>query len=611
MPLNATNLPEAHKYFGNFLIPLKVKPEDKQKPLLLKGQINLSMCDSSLICKNEEFPLDLRIPTHDKDYGDNGYDNYFYTALKALPNQNSKYITLQKSYILEEQGRPIIHLQFKTTKNVKSFKVFIEKLNDFVKFKDPLVSLHDNKIYVNIEPNEDNTNTVLDDSEYIISATLNNMYSIRQTKTLKKASIFTPDNQALNVNIILLAILGGFILNFMPCVFPVLAFKISAFSHAQTKKIKHLRSSLIITIYGIFCGFSILIAGLCLTKFLGYSLGWGMQFQHMGFLVVMTFILAAFITLMPAINFNSLSGYTASNPNNKITFFTGNLIVLLSTPCTAPFLATAIGFALSSTYANLIVCLYAVSLGLSLPYILILLLKDPENFFPKPGKWMINLQHLANIMLYLSIIWLLILIWEQTNWKIPLIMLFLLVFFAWTFHIYLKFLEYLHSVSKRNITPQLLKKIRLSAHLIVLAIFIIINIICFISANRSYQQNKLENIAQKQTQINETLINKKLNEGKSVLIEIGADWCLTCQANKFLLFNEHNIKYWQENFNLEYIQIDWTDYNREILDYMGRYSRKGIPFYILYTPFMREGIVLPENFNNTYLSNLLLNSLNR
>ena len=100
----------------------------------------------------------------------------------------------------------------------------------------------------------------------------------------------------------------------------------------------------------------------------------------------------------------------------------------------------------------------------------------------------------------------------------------------------------------------------------------------------------------RQTLIDEDLIRQHLQKGHSVLLEIGADWCMTCHVNNLLLFNKINMQKWKEVYNLEFIRVDWTDYEQKTLDYMARYGRKGLPFYVLYTPLIREGLVLPEVF---------------
>ena len=96
-----------------------------------------------------------------------------------------------------------------------------------------------------------------------------------------------------------------------------------------------------------------------------------------------------------------------------------------------------------------------------------------------------------------------------------------------------------------------------------------------------------------------------------MLLEIGADWCMTCHVNNFLILTEKNLEFWKNRYHLDLIKVDWTNYSEEILDYMEKYGRKGIPFYVLYTSFVREGMVLPEIFSLEELQNLIYNATRR
>ena len=92
------------------------------------------------------------------------------------------------------------------------------------------------------------------------------------------------------------------------------------------------------------------------------------------------------------------------------------------------------------------------------------------------------------------------------------------------------------------------------------------------------------------------------------MLEIGADWCLTCHYNNVMTLNKQNLKYWQETYNLDFVQVDWTNYNQYILNFMAKYGRKGLPFYVLYTPLLRDGLVMPEIFSAQDFENIIRNS---
>ena len=364
------------------------------------------------------------------------------------------------------------------------------------------------------------------------------------------------------------------------------------------------------TFLGIFSGFSFLIAVLLLAKYLGYALGWGMQYQSIKFLIIMTFILASLIIVFPHLQNLGLQNISR-RLDNKFNFILGSLIVLLSTPCTGPYLATAIGFALSGTYLDIIVILYAVAFGLALPYLLAYCLKNPENLLPKSGPWLNKLYFIMQGMLYLTILWFLSLILSQTSWICVIVLLLCLITFLFFFYIYQKFSKSLDGVFDESISEITLIKLKKISKVCICFIFITCLGISTLVADNSYNKNLIENAANKQAAIDKKLILEKLSLGHPVLLEIDADWCLTCRYNNFSTLNKQNITRWQNLYQLEIIKVDWTNYNAQTLDFMAQYGRKGLPFYILYTPLMKDGIVLPEIFSNIEFEELLINTFKR
>ena len=609
-PLMAENIPFAHKYFGNFLLPFKVKPIDPSQPVKLKAAIKITACSNFFVCTTEDFTFHMTLEPSGDDFFDNGYDNIFAQTLQHIPQADVPQLKLLRFAVdTVENNNQVLRLEFKSTKKVKNFKVFIEETDSYTQFESPFINLQDDKIYVRFEPYPDHKTEDFTNSEFMVTAVLNNEYYYRNKLIARPASEFDPQKPTLNFGLILLAILGGFILNFMPCVFPVLSLKIIAMKQAQKLRKKEWKQTLYSTIAGIFSGFTVLIVMLLFAKYLGYSLGWGMQFQNMGFLVAMTFVLSCFIVLMPYLSFDSLSKLSTQKKGSKTNFLIGNLIVLLSTPCTGPYLATAIGFALSGTYLDIISILYAVALGLSLPYIFMLKLKDPKNFLPKPGKWMTYLYGFTKLMLYLTIFWFFTLILGQTDWICLVKILVLLFFFLGLFFLYRRVLDQLDRI--HDAPAAILRKIRRGAHIVMAVIFVLTTGLSAYIADKAYQISYQHNMDSYEKDIDLTAIQGFLNKGHPVLVEIRADWCMTCQANNVFIFHRFNLQRWEELYNLKFIQVDWTNYNEKILNYMSRYGRKGLPFYILYTPYMREGMVLPEIFTNEELEQFLLEGKRR
>lgn len=609
IPLNSGNHQHVHKYFGDFLIPIKVTVQDVEKPILVKAKVKIFSCDNNLHCEPADFDFELPLLPDGEEILSNGYDNYFEVSLTDLPLGDREHITLKKFAVdVDKDNSQVLRMEFVSDKKISSFKVFVEADDDIILFEPPLISLQDNKVYVRLIPKDAEENLDMNGKSFTISAVLNNRYSYRASKEAQPVSEFDVDAVKLNLGLFLLAVLGGLILNLMPCVFPVISLKMMAFAKVKAKQRELLKRDLQLTVAGIFSGFTLLIMMLWGAKYLGYSLGWGMQFQNMGFLVTMTFVVATIIAVLPSFDAQNLRISTLGKYSG---FIIGNLAVLLATPCTGPYLATAVGFALAGGYTDIFLMMYGVALGLSVPYLVILLLKKPETFFPKPGPWMQKLDIFMRIMLYLTVAWFVFLILEQTEWKFALKFAVIVVVFTFVMKICKMFAEYMNGIMDESVPPEAVVKIRRGCYVFMLAIFLVCSWVCTDMAKDEFARNYEKNMQERLTFIDKDLINDFIGQGHPVLVEISADWCLTCQFNKYVLFDEYNMEYMKKRYNLEFLRVDWTNYDKDILEYMEKYGRKGLPFYILYTPFIREGMVLPEIFGYTDLDKILRTSYKR
>lgn len=608
VPLQSNLLPFAHKYFGDFVIPAEFDVTNSEDSVTLKSKINLVLCDSNMSCHPENFDLELKLNPSGREFLPNGLENFFNMAMRTVPQEASKNLTLSKTVIDEDVDGQSLRLEFKTNERVRHFKVFAEQKNGFARFDAPLLSVRDGEIYAKFKQFDNAEKTDLRNSEFIITAELNGTSSIRQIVSAKESAPFTSEHNGLTLHIIFLAFLGGVILNFMPCIFPVLSLKIIALSRATARKRKNLKASLKHTVFGILSGFALIIVLLCVLKYLGESLGWGMQFQNMGFLVAMIFVIASFIIVLPFLNLDNIYRYTINIPHKWLNYSIGFLTVLLATPCTGPYMATAVGFALSGSYFDLIAVLVSLALGLSAPYLLIYFLPKPEDLFPKSGKWLGLMQLAMFLLLILTLVWFTVLLWRQTDWQTPVILLTSIAVFMICFRFYLLIMNYLGRIIDEAISETSLKRAKNIATFIMLLIFGGLLTFNIYQAQKAYQNSSKINAEQRILEIDKDYISKQLAQGKNVLLEIKADWCLTCQYNQAMILTDLNLENWQKNYNLEFISVDWTNYSKEVLDFMEQYGRKGLPFYILFTPLMRDGVVLPEIFSPDELTSMLINS---
>ncbi len=596
------------KYYGDFIIPIEINLNDTNNPLKINATIDLWTCDSNIDCSEEKFEVALDLAPKGKDFLPNGFENFFNMSMQTVPEETSPEFSLKKAVVDIDGKKQALRLEFKTEKKVRNFKVFVEQVDGYAKFEAPLLSVRDGIIYARLNQLAGADYVDLKNKNFIISAELNHKTSLRSTVVAKESSPFDAQQQKLSVGILLLAFIGGVILNFMPCVFPVLSLKILALSRTPPRKRKNLKKALRQTVCGILFGFALIILLLCLAKYLGNTLGWGMQFQNMEFLVMMVFVIAVFIIILPYLDFDNLYRHTINIPLKSLNYGIGFLTVMMATPCTGPYMATAVGFALSGTYLDLILTLSALALGLCTPYIIILFLPKPDELFPKSGEWLNILKLAMSFLLYATLVWFLFLIWKQTNRQIPLILIASIFLFMFCFKFYLRLLDYLGKIIDEQVNEKSLQKAKNIASAVMIIIFFALLVLNITQASSAYNKMREHNLATRLTGINKNLIAEKLAEGKSVLLEIKADWCLTCQYNGAVVLTDSTLENWKKLYNLELMTVDWTDYNRDVLDFMEKYGRKGLPFYVLFTPILRDGIVLPEMFSADDVTAMLINS---
>ncbi len=332
-----------------------------------------------------------------------------------------------------------------------------------------------------------------------------------------------------------IAFIGGVVLNFMPCVFPVLSLKIYNVLSQQQENIndKTIKRNFLATILGIIFSFFILSLLIVFLKNIGHSLGWGFQFQSPIFLFFMILILILFSLnlinvfsidipiifkkfLDRIINLNKKSSEFFQN------FFLGSFITILSTPCSAPFIGTAIGFAFASPNQIIFLIFFCISLGLSSPYIILATKPQILSFLPKPGLWMKKFKYFLSLLLILTAIWL----------------------------------------SK--------------------TLLIQINTI----SNDSKNNNWID--------FDTIKLSELINENNIVFVDITADWCLTCFYNKKTVLDRKKVKNIFEIYDVKKIRGDLTKPNREINEYINSFGRFGIPFNVIYSSSAPQGILLQE-----------------
>jgi len=392
------------------------------------------------------------------------------------------------------------------------------------------------------------------------------------------------------MSILGIAFLGGLILNLMPCVLPVLSIKLLGVINHSGSEARTVRLSFLASAAGIIVSFLIIGGALAALKLTGATIGWGIQFQQPWFLASMMLIVIVFAcnlwgwfeVRLPATIADAgaqVRHTTGKNDGIGGHFLTGMLATLLATPCSAPFLGTAVGFALARETTDILIVFAMLGLGLSTPYILVAMAPGLATRLPKPGRWMVSLRRILGIALAGTAGWLLWVMSQQVGWKATGI--------SGGFAIGIMIVLYLHhrSGGKRG-------------HGIATAglVFAIIAIVVPVLAGNDGKglikpATELDSLWQPFDPLN---IGQLVDEGHTVFVDVTADWCITCQVNKSFVLARSPVIERLESDRIIAMQADWTLPDPVISDYLASFSRYGIPFNAVYGPGAPDGVMLPE-----------------
>jgi len=379
------------------------------------------------------------------------------------------------------------------------------------------------------------------------------------------------------VPILGLALLGGFILNLMPCVLPVLSLKLMSVIRHEKGDYQGVRKSFVATSFGILTSFWILAAAASLLKVAGFSVGWGIQFQQPLFLIVMSGIVSLFAAnLFGWFEFLAPGGVVnrAVNASEKQgisgDFLKGMFATLLATPCSAPFLGTAVGFALARGTWEIFAIFTFLGIGMSLPYLVVAAKPKLASFLPKPGTWMIWLKSLLGLLLLGTVVWLLSVLFAQVGWLATTLVAILLAL---------------------GMVVLAVKSLAFGKRALVVALLAILSLA--VPYKFSVSSEKIS-VSDYWTPFVQEQIVAEVSRGKIVFVDVTADWCITCQVNKKLVLEQDDVLSLLQDDNVVSMQADWTLPSDTITAYLESYNRYGIPFNIIYGPGAPKGIVLSE-----------------
>ena len=377
------------------------------------------------------------------------------------------------------------------------------------------------------------------DTDFEASATIGQVSSVSDLEPVTEAAPSLP--------FWLIAFLGGVILNFMPCVLPVLSLKLASLISMGGQRPAYVRVRFLTSAAGIISSFVLIAVFLHALRMLGGQVGWGIQFQSPLFLGALLLITGLFtLSLFEIVQLRTPAFVRAFLPRRTTPsdapdrprelagdFGAGMLATILATPCSAPFVGTAISFALSQSNAVLYGMLIMMGFGLALPWLLVALAPQMLRFLPKPGAWMGRLQKALGVLMALTVLWVGSLFFNAIS------------------------------------SPQ-------------------------IGEDEAGW-----------ARFDKAVLASHSAEDKTIFVDVTADWCITCKANKTLVLDTKAARALFDAYDVILLRADWTHPDEAIADYLAANGRFGIPFNIVYGPAAKAGIALPEILTINTLKNAL------
>ena len=359
------------------------------------------------------------------------------------------------------------------------------------------------------------------------------------------------------------AFLGGIILNVMPCVFPILSLKALSFTHGSADQ--HRRASLVYAA-GVIVSFMALATVLVVIQQTGQLIGWGFQLQNTAFVIGLAYLFTVMgLSLNGLIHF----GTSMMNVGQSLTeqdgdagnFFTGVLAVVVASPCTAPFMGTALGYALTQPIVVTLVVFAALGVGMALPMVILSHSSAAVRALPKPGPWMDTAKNVLAFPLYLTSVWLLWVAGNQAGVNTMALALSGLVFLALAAYLY----------GDTNLRKGL------SITLVAGAAFLAIP-----SENKAGSSDSSRTLNKGQIAWSASVLDDYIARGDPIFVDVTADWCITCLANEAAVLFTPEMERAFIDADIPYMIADWTDYDADIGRFVQSHGRSGIPLYVMY-----------------------------
>lgn len=570
-----------------FIVDVEVADTPLQQEITLSGEMHWLVCKDICIPESQKYQITLPV------------------AQNANPIHNEVFDAAEKQHPLpvnwpalyyEDKDDFVFEITTLDIQRYKSIKLFPQEWGLINNAGNQNVRQQDQNITIRI-PRGDRDIAEVEETSAILKVTHGDGKTIGYHLEAKHDSGSAPVQTTASsqfsgaqlIGQIFLAILGGLILNLMPCVFPILSLK--ALGLAQTKGHSYKDNALHGFSYtaGILISFGVIAAIILSLRSASETVGWGFQLQNPITTLLLAFLMFTIGLSLSGVfeitgKFTSAGNSLTQKSNLSGSFFTGILATLVATPCSAPFMAGAIGFAMLQPTFNAVLIFLAVGFGLALPYLILTLVPASQNIMPKPGAWMKNFKEFLAFPMYITAAWLLWVLGQQAGNDSIFIALTTMVLFVVIFWV---------------------SKIKIGR--VGLVAFLVYIVLAGTSVYLLPKSDKGLNPVPYTPQA----LNNALETDDPVFVNMTAAWCITCKINERVAIKIDSTIQAFKSYNVTYIYGDWTNEDENITKYLASFQRNGVPLYVYYPPrdpqtgARPEPIVLPQILTPNSITNTL------
>ncbi|WP_421177373.1 protein-disulfide reductase DsbD family protein [Aeromonas jandaei] len=561
-------------YQGEVRFPLSLNYPAGQS---LKGTLRLSTCSN--VCILTDFPFTLAVDGQ----APAGFDFGWAKAISNLPLPLPAATRVELGYQHNQ-----LQLRAERAEGWQSPALFIDALEG-AEFGKPVLEVEGNTLIARVPVSDGWQGDAPDLRGQSLGLLLTSGEQAWQTKgSIGEALVLPAPSQPL-FWLLGAALLGGLILNLMPCVLPVLALKLGSVLQHQEREQGTVRKQFLAASAGIIASFWVLAAMSSLLRATQGAVGWGIQFQSagfIGFMVLVTLLFCANLLGLFEIRLPSnLNTRLATSGGNGLGghFLQGSFATLLATPCSAPFLGTAVAFALAAPLGQLWLIFTALGIGMSLPWLLVAALPRLALWLPKPGRWMGRLRILLGLMMLGSSLWLASLLGNhlgnmQVYWLMAAMLLALLIGIIWRY-------------GMRGFTLALSLSTLVGAALLLGG------------ALTAQGSGSIDRVVWQP--LSERAITDALAQNKRIFIDVTADWCVTCKANKYNVLLRDEVQNALSAPDVVALRGDWSKPDDTIAAFLRQRGAAAVPFNQIYGPGLPQGEILSPLLDKADLLTLL------